>query len=247
MWGTTGENGKTSGIGQPSLPPSSFVCLRAGGALLCLIDIAAQPVQASIGRQAPFFHQFESVTAPLFLQERDDGRALAGPYPPAFSPETLFIGSGAMGVEVAHFTCERRPSPAELRSLHEIRQQRRPTPVLVAVTHPPRMRASSRDSARSGPSIRGSPATRSSGCVARSWRRRTVTPAGKADPRFPGGVARGLQAGWTRRHDPARLPPDSSAEPRAGGRAAVGRDEAGGPQDGEHLPALRNRLPARSR
>jgi hypothetical protein len=137
MWGTTGENGKTSGIGQPSLPPSSFVCLRAGGALLCLIDIAAQPVQASIGRQAPFFHQFESVTAPLFLQERDDGRALAGPYPPAFSPETLFIGSGAMGVEVAHFTCERRPSPAELRSLHEIRQQRRPTPVLVAVTHPP--------------------------------------------------------------------------------------------------------------
>ena len=76
------------------------------------------------------------MTVPTFLQERDDGRTLAGLYPSAFIPDSLFIGSGAMGVEVAHFTCERRPSPADLRSLHEARQQRRPTPVLVVVTHP---------------------------------------------------------------------------------------------------------------
>ncbi|MEJ7810604.1 MAG: hypothetical protein WKG32_09380 [Gemmatimonadaceae bacterium] len=70
-----------------------------------------------------------------FLDTRDDARDLRDTAPAGVQPEALFVGRGAMGIEVAQFSAQRPPSAPQLRELHERRQQRRATPVLVVVTH----------------------------------------------------------------------------------------------------------------
>ena len=70
-----------------------------------------------------------------FLETRDDTRDLREPGLDGIVPEALFVGPGAMGLEVAQFRATSQPTPAQLRELHERRQQRRATPVLVVVTY----------------------------------------------------------------------------------------------------------------
>lgn len=75
------------------------------------------------------------MSTPTFLGSRDDGRPLTGAYPEGFTPVALFLGPGAMGLEVAYFECVHQPGPGRIRALHEVRQGRRATPVVVAVTY----------------------------------------------------------------------------------------------------------------
>ncbi len=68
-----------------------------------------------------------------------------------------------------------------------------------------------------------------------------VPPIGPADQVLPPGLADGLYSRRPVRPHPARLPPDGRPEPRTGGRAPVHGHEDGRAQNGEHLPALRDR------
>jgi hypothetical protein len=70
-----------------------------------------------------------------FLSERDDARDLADAPLDGIQPASLFLGRGPQPAEVAQFTSLGAPSLPQLRQLHERRQNRRPTPVLVVVTH----------------------------------------------------------------------------------------------------------------
>ena len=65
-----------------------------------------------------------------FLARHID-RPLAGEWPEPFRPLRLFLGAGAMPVEVAVFEATRQPTTAELRRLHEARLGKRATPVVV--------------------------------------------------------------------------------------------------------------------
>src|SRR3989442_1247722 len=67
-----------------------------------------------------------------FLTSRDP-RQLAIEAPLGFEPVGLYLGSGAMALEVAALRASRRPTNPELRQLHQERVGRRATPVLVAV------------------------------------------------------------------------------------------------------------------
>jgi hypothetical protein len=70
-----------------------------------------------------------------FLPHRDDARDLRDPGLAGITPKALFVGRGPMGLEVAHFDSDTAPSAPQLRELHDSRQQRRATPVLIVVTH----------------------------------------------------------------------------------------------------------------
>jgi hypothetical protein len=70
-----------------------------------------------------------------FLATRDDARDLRDAAIDGIAPESLFVGRGAMGLEVAQFHAVHQPSAAQLRHLLERRRQRRATPVLVVVTY----------------------------------------------------------------------------------------------------------------
>jgi hypothetical protein len=65
-----------------------------------------------------------------FLSSRDP-RSLTIEAPDGFEPVGLFLGSGAMAVEVAVLKAARKPSNPELRQLHAARLGRRATPVVV--------------------------------------------------------------------------------------------------------------------
>ncbi len=68
-----------------------------------------------------------------------------------------------------------------------------------------------------------------------------LPPERAADQVVPPGLAFGVQEGWRPRPDPARLSADRRAQHGAGRRPPLGRDEAGGPPDGGHVPPLRHR------
>lgn len=70
-----------------------------------------------------------------FLSERDDARDLNDPGLDGIRGESLFLGHGPGAAEVAQFASASAPSNAQLRQLHQCRQNRRPTPVLIVVTH----------------------------------------------------------------------------------------------------------------
>ncbi|TMQ68954.1 MAG: hypothetical protein E6K81_16045 [Candidatus Eisenbacteria bacterium] len=70
---------------------------------------------------------------------------------------------------------------------------------------------------------------------------------GEADPVPPRGVAGGLQAGVRARALHPRPAAHGGAQLRTGRGVALGGDDALGPQDREHLPALRDRLGSGSR
>src|ERR1041384_6257194 len=65
-----------------------------------------------------------------FLSSRDP-RSLTIEPPDGFEPVALFLGLGAMAVEVAVLKAARKPSNPELRGLHAKRLGRRATPVVV--------------------------------------------------------------------------------------------------------------------
>lgn len=67
-----------------------------------------------------------------FLASREP-RALTAEAPATFRPVGLYLGSGAMGLEVATYESPRRPARAELVALHGDRLGRRATPVVVVV------------------------------------------------------------------------------------------------------------------
>lgn len=70
-----------------------------------------------------------------FLASRDDARDLVDEPLDGIHAAALFVGPGAMGLEVASFHAARQPSAAQLKTLHERRQRRRATPIVVVVTH----------------------------------------------------------------------------------------------------------------
>jgi hypothetical protein len=74
----------------------------------------------------------ESQQRMTFLQSREP-RQLTTPAPSGMTPESLFVGAGAMALEVVVFRASRRPSNAELRQLHQERVGKRATPVVVIV------------------------------------------------------------------------------------------------------------------
>src|SRR5574341_1030752 len=65
-----------------------------------------------------------------FLSTRDP-RSLTIDAPNGFEPVGLFLGSGAMALEVVVLKAGRQPSNRELRQLHAARLGRRATPVVV--------------------------------------------------------------------------------------------------------------------
>lgn len=67
-----------------------------------------------------------------FLQQREP-RQFTARTPSGITPEALFVGPGAMALEVAVFRATDRPSNAELRELHRERVGKRATPVMVIV------------------------------------------------------------------------------------------------------------------
>lgn len=69
-----------------------------------------------------------------FLSARDP-RDLSDQQSDGIKPVALFLGNGAMGLEVAQFSATRAPTNAQLRELHDRRKNRRATPVVVVVTH----------------------------------------------------------------------------------------------------------------
>lgn len=70
-----------------------------------------------------------------FLASRDDARDLPDGPLEGIRPMSLYVGPGAMGLEVASFESGRQPTTAQMRALHERRQLRRATSVLVVVSH----------------------------------------------------------------------------------------------------------------
>lgn len=62
-------------------------------------------------------------------------RDLVGTYPTGMRPEALFLGRGDGPLEVAQFSAARPPTRPELRDVHQLRQGRRATPVLIVVLH----------------------------------------------------------------------------------------------------------------
>jgi hypothetical protein len=69
-----------------------------------------------------------------FLADRDS-RDLNEPILDGIRAEALFLGQGAMALEVAQYISERTPQGARLRQLHDRRKQRRATQVVVIATH----------------------------------------------------------------------------------------------------------------
>lgn len=67
-----------------------------------------------------------------FLASRDP-RRLDDPSAESIRPVGLFLGQGAMGVEVAVYESPRRPAAPDLRELHKHRLGKRATPVVIAV------------------------------------------------------------------------------------------------------------------
>lgn len=70
-----------------------------------------------------------------FLEERGDARDLPTSPVASFTSDALFVGRGPLGLEVAAYFALHRPTVAQLHELHERRQARRPTPILVVVTY----------------------------------------------------------------------------------------------------------------
>jgi hypothetical protein len=66
---------------------------------------------------------------------RHDARDLRDGAPSGITPQSLFLGRGAGALELAHFAAERAPNANQLKELHERRQSRRATPVVIVVTH----------------------------------------------------------------------------------------------------------------
>jgi hypothetical protein len=62
-------------------------------------------------------------------------RDLIGTYPTGLRPEALFLGRGDGPLELAQFSSARAPTRPQLRELHQLRQGRRATPVLIVVLH----------------------------------------------------------------------------------------------------------------
>jgi hypothetical protein len=67
--------------------------------------------------------------------ERQEARDLRDTAPAGISAVSLFLGRGAGALEVAHFDAGGVPSGNQLKELHERRQTRRATPVVIVVTH----------------------------------------------------------------------------------------------------------------
>lgn len=76
-----------------------------------------------------------------FLASREDARSLSASPIPGFAPDSLFVGLGAMGLEVAAYESAHRPSLTQLKELHEKRQNRRATPVVIVVAYADRLAA----------------------------------------------------------------------------------------------------------
>ena len=67
-----------------------------------------------------------------FLPSRDP-RPFALEAPSGFEPVGLYLGPGAMALEVAVLRASRQPTNPELRQLYQERLGRRATPVVIAV------------------------------------------------------------------------------------------------------------------
>ena len=67
-----------------------------------------------------------------FLTSREP-RPLTAGGPSTFRPSGLYLGAGAMGLEIAVYESPRRPARVDLVTLHSDRLGRRATPVIVVV------------------------------------------------------------------------------------------------------------------